>query len=178
MVRLVNRVLAAVIALALTAGGLLVAIEIGLAALGRTEPWLVPYDDWYRAGVKRSWDDPVIRRGLIFVALLGLVLVLLQLLRTRPPTLPLREDGSNSMKAVIDRSSLERGLSRAAEDVDGVSKARVRVGRGRAMVVAETKRRDPRGMREQVTSRVREALQRIPLGDELDVTVTQRRRRD
>jgi hypothetical protein len=66
--RTATRVLAAVLAVALMAGGLLGVIEIVLAASGR-DPWLVPGDRWYRNLRTTPWrDDGVVVAGVIVLA--------------------------------------------------------------------------------------------------------------
>lgn len=135
--RLANRVLAALLALALLAGGLLVAVEIVVAGFDR-RPWVIPHDRWYRSARLRSWDSAPPR--WIFIALVasGLLLLFLQLARRRPAALPLAPGGA---PADLGRRSLERSLVRTASDVDGVAAAKAKVDEQRAEVVATTNRR-------------------------------------
>ena len=51
--RVVNRVIAAVLALALLVGGLLVAVEIVVAGFDR-RPWVLPHDRWYASARLRT----------------------------------------------------------------------------------------------------------------------------
>lgn len=150
--RVVNRVVAAVLALTLLFGGLLVAVEIVVAAFGR-DPWIVPHDRWYRSVLEHSWDDDASRWVFIGLVLAGLVLLGLQLARRRPVALPLSPGGA---PADLGRRSMERSLVRTATSVDGVTKAKVRLSAERADVVATTDRRQA----EEVRPRLADAMER------------------
>ena len=150
--RVVNRVVAAVLALALLVGGVLVALEIVVAAFGR-DPWVLPHDRWYRGLLDHSWDDDASRWVFIGLLVAGLALLALQVARRRPGTLPLSAGGA---PADLGRRSLERSLVRAATSVDGVSRAKVRVSPDRADVTATTNRRQA----DEVKPRLAEAVER------------------
>jgi uncharacterized protein DUF6286 len=135
--RIVNRVLAAVLALALLVGGLLVAVEIVVAGFDRS-PWVLPHDEWYRSARTRSWDAAPPRWIFIGLVVAGLALLLLELARRRPAALPLTPA---AVPADVNRRSLEKALVREANRVDGVAGARARVGAEKADVVAITNRR-------------------------------------
>lgn len=137
MARLVNRAVAAAVALVLLLGGLLVAVEILVAVIG-SEPWVIPHDRWYREGVDNAWSSSQARWLFLAAAAAGLALLLLQVARRRPDGLPL---GGTPHRAEIGRRSLERSLARTARRVDGVASATVSVSPGRASVQASTNRR-------------------------------------
>jgi Family of unknown function (DUF6286) len=134
--RIANRVLAAVLALALLVGGLLVAVEIVVAGFDRS-PWVLPHDDWYRSARTRAWDSAPPRWIFIGLVVAGLLLLLLQT-RRRPAALPLTPA---AIPADVNRRSLEKALVREARRVDGVAAAKARVAPERADVVATTNRR-------------------------------------
>jgi hypothetical protein len=136
-VRIANRVVAAVLALALVVGGLLVAVEIVVAGFDRS-PWVLPHDDWYRSARTRSWDSAPPRWIFIGLVVAGLALLLLQLARRRPTALPLTPA---AIPGDVSRRSLEKALVREARRVDGVAGAKARVGGEKADVVATTNRR-------------------------------------
>lgn len=138
MARIVNRIVAAAVALALIAGGAVVALEITVAALGR-EPVVLPHDRWYVNGRSHAWASPSSRWFFAAVALAGLALLLLQLARRRPEALALRNDRGSATE--VSRRSLERSLQRAATNVDGVASAKAHVSPARAHVEAATNRR-------------------------------------
>lgn len=146
--RVVNRALAAVLALALLVGGLLVAVEIVVAGFDRA-PWVLPHDQWYRSARTRTWDSAPPRWIFIGLVVAGLVLLALQFARRRPAALPLTPA---AVPADVGRRSLERALTREATRVDGVATARTRVDGTRADVVATTHRRQPGDLQPRVAA--------------------------
>ncbi|MDQ3643652.1 MAG: alkaline shock response membrane anchor protein AmaP [Actinomycetota bacterium] len=135
--RVANRVLAAVLALALFVGGLLIAVEIVVAGFDR-RPWVVPHDDWYTSARLRSWESAPPRWIFIGLAAAGLTLLISQLARRRATTLAL---APGSVPADLGRRSLEKSLVRAASRVDGVSAAKAKIKNDKADVVASSNRR-------------------------------------
>ena len=135
--RIANRVLAAVLALALLVGGLIVAVEIVVAGFDR-RPWVLPHDDWYRSARLRTWDSAPPRWIFIGLVAAGLVLLFIQLARRRPTTLALTP---GAVPADVGRRSLERSLAREARSVDGIAAAKAKVGKEKAEVVASSNRR-------------------------------------
>lgn len=163
----VNRVVSAVLALALLVGGVLVAAEIVVAAFGR-EPWVVPHDRWYRATLDNRWDDAATRWVLIGLVLAGLALLALQMARRRPGALPLA-DGATV--ADLSRRSIERSLARAASAVDGVAGAKVRVSADRATVAATTNRRRADEIRPRLAAAVEGRVRTLGLAHAPEVRV-------
>ena len=135
--RVANRVLAAVLALALLVGGLIVAVEIVVAGFDR-RPWALPHDDWYRSARLRTWDSAPPRWIFIGLVAAGLLLLGVQLARRRPTALALTP---GAVPADVGRRSLERSLTREATSVDGIAAAKARVGKEKAAVVASSNRR-------------------------------------
>jgi Family of unknown function (DUF6286) len=154
--RTLNRLVALLFALALLLGGILVAIEILIAGLGRG-PWIIPYDSWYETLRFSAWDDIGVRQAAGILCFVGLVLIILQLVRRRPLGVPI-EGWDERVKPSVNRSSLEKSLARAASSVDGVSGAKSRVSKTGALVMARTNRSDPTGLREAVTARAQQRL--------------------
>lgn len=135
--RIANRVLAAVTALGLLAGGLIVAAEIVVAGFDR-RPWVLPHDDWYRSGVQRTWESAPPRWIFIGLVAAGLALLFLQVAGRRPTALALTP---SEVPADVGRHSLERSLAREAARVDGIATARTKVRKDKAQVVASSTRR-------------------------------------
>ena len=135
--RVVNRVLAAVLALGLLVGGLLVAVEIVVAGFGR-RPWVLPHDRWYLSARQRSWESAPPRWIFIAMVAAGLLLLLSQLVRRRPTALPL---APGSVPTELSRRSLEKALVRETARIDGVAAAKAKVSDDRAEVVASSNRR-------------------------------------
>lgn len=150
--RIANRVLAAVLALGLLVGGLLVAVEIVVAGFDR-RPWALPHDDWYRDARLRAWESAPTRWIFIGLAVAGLALLLLQLTRRRPTALALTP---GAVAADLGRRSLEKALVREASRVDGIAAAKAKVREDKAEVVASSHRRQT----EDLVPRVTQALDR------------------
>jgi hypothetical protein len=146
-VRLVNRVIAAVLALALLVGGLLVAVEIVVAGFDR-RPWVLPHDRWYTSARLRTWDSAPPRWIFIGLVVAGLLLLFLQLARRRPMALALTP---GAVPTDVGRRSLEKSLGREAGRVDGVASARARVDEDKVEVVASSNRRQTDDLGPRVT---------------------------
>ena len=161
--RILNRVLAAALALALLVGGLLVAAEIVVAGFG-ADPWVVPHDQWYDAGRDTDWDSPTSRWFFVALTALGLALLALRLAQRRPETLRLPA-GEGGPTAEVWRRSLERSLERAAGRVDGVASARARLSRTRARIVARADRLATEALEPAVAEVARARLRSLGLAD-------------
>jgi len=172
--RVANRVVAALLALALLVGGLLVAVEIVVAGFDR-RPWVLPYDRWYRDARLRTWDSAPVRWICIALLAIGLLLLFLQMARRRPATLPLAAGGA---PADLGRRSLERSLVRAASEVDGVAAAKVKLGEERAEVVATTNRRQAGDLQPRVTDALERRMHDLGLAQPPAVRVKVRTRSD
>ena len=173
--RIVNRVVAAVIALALLLGGLLVAIEIFLAGIGQG-PWLIPYDEWYANARANPWSFTPHRWLFIVLCLAGLALLVLQFVRRAPRTLPLGATGTSGVETDITRTSVQKSLSRAAEQVDGIAGAKVRLSETHARVLATSNRRTPGDLQERVREAVGQKLSSLGLARPPRLSVAVRHR--
>ncbi len=158
--RTYNRVLAAVIGLVLLAAGVLVAIEIAIAFLGN-DPWILPYREWYRDARSDPWTSGAARGLCLTVALVGLALVLSQLIRHRPRTLPLRSTDVATYS--VRRRSLEHSVQRTIEHVDGIRDAKVRFDRGAVRVRARSHRQHAGDLEPLVETAVRARLDHLEI---------------
>jgi hypothetical protein len=158
--RLLNRLLAAVVAILVAGAGLLVAVEVVIAQLFKRDPWIIPYDQWLRSARRETWErsDAVLQLAVAFIVV-GAILLLLQLLHRRPRNLPLYL--TPEWEVAVQRRSLERSLARAAAKVDAVDAASVKLRGERLRVQAATKRRVFPNLELEVTQTVSEALQRF-----------------
>jgi hypothetical protein len=151
-----RRVAATIVAAILAAAGILGAIEAVSAALGHPL-WRVPYHDF--AGPLRDtpWSDAVTLAAAAAVAFIGLILVLAALLPGRPDAIVLAS-GDTSVVIAVPRASLRRVLARAAQDVDGIERARVKLRRRSAVIHATTRLRDTSGLRGSVQAAAQDRL--------------------
>jgi hypothetical protein len=167
--RTVNRLIAAVLALSLIAGGLLIVAEILVAALGLT-PWVVPYENWLVTARGSAYGDrPVLTVSLLMLTV-GLVLLLLQLVRRRPLSLPLlaKHDGVEPM---IERKSLEQAAARAALSVDGIEKATCWASSGKLVVSATSNREETAALDDKIRAAVEERIGALEPAQALAVAI-------
>ncbi len=173
--RILDRVLSAVLALALLAGGVVVAVEILLAGVDRG-PWVVPYDRWREWAATTAWSNGEAR--LLWIALLaaGLGLLVVALWRRRPASLPLAP-GPAGVAAELDRRGTERWLGERAGRVEGVSQARARVRATAVRVRAESVTTDGAEVRRRAADTVARHLGELGLARPLRVKAEVRSRR-
>jgi len=149
-VRIFDRVLSAVLGLALMVGGLVTAIEIVLAGLGRS-PWLLPHDRWAEIARTTTWSDTDVRPIAAGLIAAGVVLLVVEAARRRPEALTLAA-GASGVVSELDRQGVERWMVQRVERVEGVSAAGVRIGSRSVVVEATSVGRDiatvDRGVRE------------------------------
>lgn len=173
-VRLTLRVLSVLLAAGLLALGVVVTVEIVLAAFGQPA-WVLPYAEVATTLREQTWDSILARAVAAGLCLLGLLLLLPALRRGKPTALPLTPltDGVDSH---VSRRGLQRTLSAAAGRVDGVRRAKATVGRRKVKVTTTSRLRDTSGLPQQVDTAVRAELETLDLSRPLAVKVTTKRR--
>ena len=132
--RVIERFLSLLLALAVVAGSVLLALEVGWAAVGRP-PLLVTWRQAYTSGNTDAWDTAPVRWLAIGLLAVGLLLLLATLKPRRAPRLKLTSSDP-AIDAAITRRSLRATLLTAVKQVDGVSGAKVKVSRRKATVKA------------------------------------------
>lgn len=150
--RLTNRLLATIVALAILALGILVPVEVIRAVLHQRS-WVLPWRTWTQHLQTNTWQTGWVRALLIAVAVLGLLLLFAQLKPRRPGLLPLAPL-TDGVAAGTTRRSLQNALRRAATEVDGVAQATAKARRRRVSITAGSRLRDPAGLEDQVRERV------------------------
>lgn len=168
--RVLNRIVSAVLALALLVGGVVVAVEIVAAFFGREEPLLLPWDEWYRSAIETPWSDPDLRLAFALMLLAGVGLLWLEAASRRPMAVAMASR-EGTAPADLDRRGLERWLAGRVSNVDGVAKAKVRIDKKGAHVDAVTPGRETGPVREQLESAAGEALDELDLARPLPVRV-------
>lgn len=151
-----RRTPATIVAAVLAAAGILGAIEAVSAALG-SPLWRVPYQDFAGPLQTTHWSDVVTLAAAAAAAFIGLILVLTAVLPGRPDAVVLAS-GDTAVVIGAPRASLRRALARAAQDVDGIERARVKLRRHRVVIRASTRLRDTSGLRESVQAAVQDRL--------------------
>ena len=132
--RVANRPLAFILAAALLAVSVVVIAEVIGFAVGHS-PLLVHWTTWSAWAGKTHWADFVIRFWAAVLIVIGLVLLALELRPSRVTRLPL-ESAGQATDAAVTRAGLAGTLRAAAGNVDGISRAAVKVRRRRAKVIA------------------------------------------
>lgn len=175
--RFVNRLLAALVALALAAVGVLVVIEVIAERLGN-DPAIVEWPDIYRWAQRTSLAQGSVRVACIITAVAGLALLLIEFKRRRPTRLAVDSDGAD---AAYTRRGVARAIGDVVDEVDGVQRAAVTVRRRRIRIRARSSGVEPytaQSLEEPVTEAARSRLADLELKSEprLQVQVTNRRR--
>ena len=134
--RILERFLSLVVALALVAGSVLLALEVGYAAAGKP-PLLVPWPRLYELG-DNQWDTALVRLVAAGVLLVGLLLLLIALKPRRAPRLRIASS-QPGVDAAITRRSLRTTLLNAATRVDGISGAKAKVSKRKVTVTATSR---------------------------------------
>jgi hypothetical protein len=172
-----RRVLPSVVTAALlAAAAIILTVEVVGALVGRP-PGVLPVVDLARLGRSLRWDDVLVLAVASLLAALGLLLLLLALRPGRLRAIPLRSDDAN-MVLGIARPDLRRYVARAAEDVDGVDRARVRVRGRRIRVRAVSPLHDVGGLTDRVRGTVTERLDELAPLHRPHLRVTVRHRED
>lgn len=167
--RIFGRLISVLLALALLALSLLIVVEILVAGLGQ-QPLVLPYDTWYQGALNSAWSDPALRGIFLLLVLVALVLLYLAMASRKPLALPLKRT-PGGMEAEVTTKSLEGSLARAAQDVDGISGAKVRVAKTKAQVAASTTRGSAASLQDDVAAAVNQRLADLPLASAPSVAV-------
>lgn len=170
--KLANRLLSVIVALALLVLGVLVVIEVIWAfGLGGSGEVLLPYPAARDYLAQQTWDSRPVRAASIALVLLGLVLVVLEIRRRRPGLLAMASSGG-PVRCGADRRSVEKAAAAAATDVEGIRSARARISRRRISIAADAGVRDDRGLQEALTERMVTWVDGLGLADAPVVSVT------
>jgi hypothetical protein len=174
-VRTTNRIVSALLALALTVGGVIVVVEVVLAALDRAH-WVIPHEDWARSARETVYSDRSARVLFALLGFAGLALLLLELVRRRTPALPMTP-GDESVVTDLDRKGVERWLSARLADVDGVAGTKAKIARRSVEVRAKTPQRDVAELQGRLEAAAQERLDELDLAAPLTAKakVTSRR---
>jgi hypothetical protein len=176
-VRLANRVLAALLILALACVGALLVIEVTADRL-RHHTALVNWHPVYLWAARTSWVSGSIRVAAVILILLGLVLLAAELRPRRVARLAAA--GAADMDTAYTRRGVAAAVRSAVTDVDGIRAASVRVNRRRIAVSAVAAALDKgaaQTVRDAVTTAARDRMAALSLrrAPTLSVRVTPRR---
>ncbi|OLT13263.1 hypothetical protein BJF78_22240 [Pseudonocardia sp. CNS-139] len=170
--RVLLRLLAPLLGIAMAALGALVALEViaTWAQPGRGRGLIVPWPDWRATVDTVTWDQPPVAAVAIGVAAGGLLLVLVGLLARRPE-IPL--DGPvPEITVTTSPRVLARLVGRRVRAADDVAGATVTASRRHVAVKAQAWDAPGPDLRDAVRARVEELLDELPLHRRPRVTVT------
>jgi hypothetical protein len=165
--RLANRVLGALLSLAVMAGGVVLIVEV-IASRAGHRPALVPWHTAYDWARRTTWTAGSVRGVCGVLIVLGLILLIAELKPARVTRLV--ADPADAGAAGIDTAYTRRGLAAtirsAAIGVDGVRGASVTVRRRKVSVAATATARDraaARSLQEPVAAAVGQRLTALRL---------------
>jgi hypothetical protein len=171
-VRVLLRVLAPLLGLAVAVVGVLVLLEV-VAAWVRPDEGVglvVPWPDWYVALGQTAWTDAPVPGIAIGTAVLGLLLLLVGLLARRHD---IAVDGpAPEITVTTSPRVLARLVGRRVRAADDVAAASVTASRRRVSVAAEAWSDAGPELADSVRARVENLLDEVPLHHRPRVTVT------
>jgi len=140
--RIVNRLLAALLALALIVGAVLLIIEVIAATLGHQQA-LVHWHQSYAWAHRTPWQQGSVRVAAAALLVLGVLLLVAELKRPRVSRLPVAaQDAGAKDDVAFPRRGVAAALRAAVTDVDGILAATVRVKRRSVSVQAQAAAQD------------------------------------
>lgn len=179
--RAINRLLAAVLALAIAGAGVLIALEVLVARTGwpQEDPLVVPWDRWREDLRPHGWDETNVRLLCIAAIVLGLLL-LIAALAARERRVQLTS-ADTDVDLSTSRSSLARALRKEATTVDGVGSAKAKIKRHSARVRARSRFGSGPNVREELQNHLQErltSLSPVPARDlDVEIRAVERKKR-
>lgn len=155
--RAADRLLALVLGLAGVGLGLTVVGEVVHGLLGRPGHLLLPYEGVARWLREHTWSSGAVLTVSVAVALVGLVLLALEL-KPRRKTLLVVRSADDSVVTAVSRTSVGRALEQSVAGLPGVDATRATVTRRKAKLTVRTPLRDTGDLSAQVHERAGAAL--------------------
>lgn len=158
LLRVLERLVALLFWVAVTAVAFLIATQTALDAMDRPEQ-LVDTDEVLRAVAAFDPTSALTIAVAVGLVLLGLAVLVMEFTPRRPRSL-LHHAGER-VTFTLDRRGLERRLARTAESDPDVDDAKVRIRRRAKVTVQKVERSDDRSLRGRVRDRLREELDQL-----------------
>ena len=131
--RIVNRLLAFMVAVALAAAAVIVIVEV-IAARSGAAPVIIGWHSMLRWGGHNTWKADSVEFACAVIAAVGFLLLVSQLRRRRPSRVAVTSDRSTD--AALTRKGVSVTIRGAVGDVEGISGSKVKVGHRRIKVNA------------------------------------------
>lgn len=157
--RIINRLLAALLGLALLIAGLVAAIEILVSLFGGAH-FLVPTDTWLDTLRSTPWNAESVVLVATGVLVVGVVLLVAGI-AARSRIISMRRP-KDTIEVVASARAVAQVLRRQAESVSGVSSASSEVSARGARVVATVPIADPQRVEAELSQVLSETLRKIP----------------
>lgn len=125
--KILNRVLALLLGLAVIAAAVLFIVEVVADRVG-AHPVIVNWHGLYHWAQGTSWGAAPVRTASVLLVLLGLVVTITQLKPRRPERLAITSDDP-ATDAAITRQGVARSIQHSVTAIDGVHTAEVHVRR-------------------------------------------------
>ncbi len=158
LLRLLERLVALLFWVAVSAVAFLVATQWTLDDIGQAEQ-LVETDEVVQAIASFDPTSALAIAVAVGLVLLGLAVLVMELTPRRPRSLLHHAD--ERVTFTLDRRGLERRLTRTAETDSDVEAAKVRIRRRAKVKVQMVERSDRRSLRRRVRDRLREELEQL-----------------
>lgn len=171
--RLVNRLLAALLSLFLIITGVLLIIEV-IADRIDHKPALMHWHPFYNWAGRTEWQAGAVRVICIMLILVGLVLLVAELKRPRVSRLRLTE-GVSGIDTAYTRRGVAAAVKAAVGGVDGIRAVSVKVQRRKVKVVAMAGAQDKAAadnLKQPVISAAQDRLETLTLRSAPAVSVT------
>lgn len=158
LLRVLERLVALLFWVAVTAVAFLVATQTALDAMDRPEQ-VVDTDEVLQTVADFDPTSALAIAVAVGLVLLGLAVLMMEFTPRRPRSL-LHHAGER-VTFTLDRRGLERRLARTAESDPDVNDAKVRIRRRAKVTVQKVERSDDRSLRRRVRDRLREELDSV-----------------
>ncbi|MEO6956546.1 MAG: DUF6286 domain-containing protein [Antricoccus sp.] len=177
--RFVNRILAALVALGLIIGGLLLIVEV-IAQRAGSAPVLVRWDSAYQWASKTTWESNTLRIVFVVMAIVGLILLIAQFKRASVKRLRVATSADN-VDVAYTRRGIAMAVKAAAVHVDGVRRTSALVTKKSVRVTAtaaSTEAAAAKSLTQSVNDAVQKQINDLDLDPSPRVNVTMRARRN
>jgi hypothetical protein len=162
-VRLVNRLLGALLAVALVVIGVLIVVEVIAYRVNDQKPAIVHWHHAYAWAARTTWRQGSVRVTCVVLVVLGLALLLSQLKPSRVSRLLVKSDVTD---AAYTRRGVAAALRTAVIKLDGVHSAKVSVTHRRVRVDAisgGSQRDTAQTLKQPITEAARQRLDSLEL---------------
>lgn len=162
--KLLNRLLALVVGLAVIAVAVVLATEVVADRVGH-RPVVVNWPATYQWAHRTTWNAGAVRFICVLLCLSGLALLVAQLTPRRPARLTV-DSADPATDAAYTRRGVAQAIRSAVTEVDGVHRAAVAVGRRRIRVATKAVAREPSvalSMRDTITQAAQGRLDALEL---------------